>query len=113
MILTFLSLLTFSKFSTPSAVENSEWKRLDGKLKQRLAPIHHLISQCSNPEDLNILGNRLSIEIALFCTENKEVFEESCAKNSEKFVQHPNKTISELEALKNVLKKEAFKDGGQ
>ena len=31
--------------------------------------------------------------------------------HSEKFVSHQNKTISELEALKKVLRKEAFKEG--
>ena len=108
---TFLSLLTFVRFTTPSAVENSEWKKLDKELKQRLAPVHHLIGQCSDPEDLKLLGNRISIEIATFCLENKELFEEKVEKDSEKFVQHPNKTISELEALKKVLKKEAFKEG--
>ena len=99
------------RFTTPSAVENSEWKKLDKELKQRLAPVHHLIGQCSDPEDLKLLGNRISIEIATFCLENKELFEEKVEKDSEKFVQHPNKTISELEALKKVLKKEAFKEG--
>ena len=108
---TFLSLLTFVRFTTPSAVENSEWKKLDKELKQRLAPVHHLLGQCSDPEDLKLLGNRISIEIATFCLENKELFEEKVEKDSEKFVQHPNKTISELEALKKVLKKEAFKEG--
>ena len=111
MTLTFLSLLTFFRFSTPSAVENSEWKRLDKELKQRLASLHHLIAQCSDPEDLNILGNRVSIEIATFCVENKELFEENVKPDSQKFAQHPNKTISELDALKKVLKKEAFKQG--
>ena len=111
MALTFLSLLTFFRFSTPSAVENSEWKRLDKELKQRLASLHHLIAQCSDPEDLNILGNRVSIEIATFCVENKELFEENVKPDSQKFAQHPNKTISELDALKKVLKKEAFKQG--
>ena len=110
-MLTFLSLLTFPRFTTPSEVENSEWKRLDKELKLRLAPIHHLIGQCSDPEDLKVLGNRVSIEIATFCLENKELFEEKVEKDSEKFVQHPNKTISELDILKKVLKKEAFKEG--
>ena len=110
-MLTFLSLLTFPRFTTPSEVENSEWKRLDKELKLRLAPIHHLIGQCSDPEDLKVLGNRVSIEIATFCLENKELFEEKVEKDSEKFIQHPNKTISELEILKKVLKKEAFKEG--
>ena len=31
--------------------------------------------------------------------------------DSEKYVKHQNKTISELEALKKVLRKEAFKEG--
>ena len=110
-MLTFLSLLTFARFITTSEVENSEWKRLYKELKLRLAPIHHLIGQCSDPEDLKVLGNRVSIEIATFCLENKELFEEKVEKDSEKFVQHPNKTISELETLKKVLKKEAFKEG--
>ena len=82
MALTFLSLLTFFRFSTPSAVENSEWKRLDKELKQRLAPLHHLIGQCSDPEDLKLLGNRVSIEIATFCIENKELFEEKVSSDS-------------------------------
>ena len=82
-MLTFLTLLTFPRFTTPSAVENSEWKRLDKELKQRLAPLHHLIGQCHDPEDLKILGNRVSIEIATFCVENKELFEEKVEKDSE------------------------------
>ena len=82
-MLTFLSLLTFPRFTTPSEVENSEWKRLDKELKLRLAPIHHLIGQCSDPEDLKILGNRVSIEIATFCLENKELSEEKVEKDSE------------------------------
>ena len=108
-MLTFLSLLTFARFITTSEVENSEWKRLYKEFKLRLAPIHHLIGKCSDPEDLKVLGNRVSIET--FCLENKELFEEKVEKDSEKFVQHPNKTISELETLKKVLKKEALKEG--
>ena len=44
-------------------------------------------------------------------TKNSLKRQEKVEKNSEKFVQHPNKTISELETLKKVLKKEAFKEG--
>ena len=63
-MLTFLSLLTFARFITTSEVENSEWKMLYKELKLRLAPIHHLIGKCSDPEDLKVLGNRVSIEIS-------------------------------------------------
>ncbi len=105
----FLSLLTFFRFSTPSSVENSEWKRLDKELKQRLAPLHHLISRCSNPDDLKTLGNQISIEISTFCNENKELFAENLNSHSEKFVSHQNKTIAELELRKKELRKEAFK----
>ena len=108
----FLTLALFLKYVVPSFVENSEYKRLDTELKTRLAPLHHLISQCDNPEDLKLLGNRVSIEISTFCSEHKELFEENVAKNpSKKFVNHQNKTIAELEALKKVLRKEAFKAG--
>jgi hypothetical protein len=107
----FLSLLIFFKFCTPSFVENSEWKRLDKELKKRLAPLHHLISSCTDPEDLKILGNRVSIEISAFCQENKGLFEDNVKVNSDKFVQHQNKTIAELEALKKELRREAFVGG--
>ena len=65
-----------------------------------------------NPEDLKLLGNRVSIEISTFCSEHKELFEEKVAKNpTKKFVNHQNKMIAELEALKKVLRKGAFKAG--
>ena len=111
MVPIFLTLVTFLKFVVPSLVENSEIKRLDRELKQRLAPLHHLISQCTDPEDLKLLGNRVSIVISTFCSENSELFAENVPKHSSKFVSHQNKTIAELESLKKTLRKEAFKEG--
>ena len=65
----FLTLALFLKYVVPSFVENSEYKRLDAELKPRLAPLHHLISMCENPEDLKLLGDKVSIELSTFCSE--------------------------------------------
>ena len=107
----FLTLALFLKYVVPSFVENSEYKRLDAELKPRLAPLHHLISMCENPEDLKLLGDKVSIELSTFCSEHRELFEDNVKNPSKKFVSHQNKTIAELEALKKVLRKEAFKEG--
>ena len=85
---------------------------LDPMLKTRLVPLHHLISQCSSPDDLKLLRNWASIEISTFCSEHKGLFEENVAMNpSKKFVNHQDKMIADLEALKKVLRKGAFKAG--
>ena len=102
----FLTLALFLKYVVPSFVENSEYKRLDAELKPRLAPLHHLISMCENPEDLKLLGDKVSIELSTFCSEHKELFEDNVKNPSKKFVSHQNKTIAELEALKKVLRKQ-------
>ena len=106
---TFLTLLTFFRFSSPS-LEDREWKRLNSELKQKLAPLHSLVSSCSIPSDLSLLGNQISLEISNFCTENKELFAEEVKKPQE-FVNHGNKTIAQLEQYKKELRKEAFKAG--
>ena len=111
MVPIFLTLVTFLKFVIPSLVENSEIKRLDNELKQRLAPLHHLISRSTDPEDVQTLGNRVSIIISTFCSENRELFEENDTQHSTKFVKHQNKTIAELENIKKTLRKEAFREG--
>ena len=65
----------------------------------------------SNTFEYIFLGNRVSTEISNFWSENSQLIEENVNPHSEKFVSHQNKTISELEALKKVLRKEAFKEG--
>ena len=107
----FLGLLSFLKFSAPQSVENNEWKRLSLQLKRALAPLHYHISRCTNPEDLKILGNRATEETVKFCTENKELFQEDTNVASEKFKNHQNKTIAELEATKKSLEKRLSKLG--
>ena len=109
MTTTFLSLLTFFRFSSPS-LEVSEWKRLNNQLKQKLAPLHFLISNCSFSSELSVLGNQVSLEISNFCNENKELFAEEF-KPSQEYVNHGNKTIAQLEKYKKELRKEAFKAG--
>ena len=105
----FLTLLTFFRFSSPS-LEDREWKRLNSELKQKLAPLHFLLSSCSDPSDLSLLGDKVSVEISSFCIENKELFAEEVKKPQE-YVSHENKTISQLEKYKKELRKEAFRAG--
>ena len=109
MASTFLYLLTFLCFSAPS-VEVSEWKRLNKELKQILDPIHSLISSCSISEDLSNIGNRISLEVHNFCKGNKELFAQE-AKQPQEYINHQNKTLSQLESYKKQLRKKAFKDG--
>ena len=107
----FLSLLSFVRYTTPPSVDKSEWTRLNCLLKQRLAPLHFEIGRCTDPEDLGKLGDQLSVEVANFCIENKELFEEELKSTSKAFVPHDNRTIAQLETLKKHLRKEAFREG--
>ena len=93
----FLSLLNFIRFSVPS-LEVSEWNRLNKELKQSLAPLHALISQCTSPDDLNIIGNKISLEIHNLCMKYKELFAEE-TKRPQEFFNHQNQTIAQLEKV--------------
>ena len=106
---TFLSLLTFLRFSIPS-IEVSEWKRLNRELKEKLSPLNQLINNCTNSIDLSTIWDKISLEILNFCKENKELFAEE-ANHTQNFVNHKNKAIHQLEAYKRKLRKKAFKNG--
>ena len=74
--------------------------------------LHHLISQCANAVDLKALGDQLSLEISKFCGENKELFAEGDeAKPASKFVNHQDKPLPVLQAIKKKIRKEAFREG--
>ena len=109
----FLSLITFLKYTAPSHVDKSEWEKLNSDLKKKLYPLHLLIGQCNDPADLQVLGEKVSLEIFQFCSAHSELFlQEEQDRPREKFVSHTNKTVSQLEALKKTLRKEAFKNCG-
>ena len=103
-----LSLLTFSRFSTPSSLDKTEWDILNGELKAKLQPLNECINRCSDKDDLNVLGNEAVLKISKFCSEHPEVFEESSSASKKKFriSSHENRTISELKILKKTLRKQ-------
>ena len=74
---TFLSLLSFIKFTGPDSVEKKEWSRHDQALKVKLAPLHHDIAHApsDNPTYIEALGDLLTSEIRQYFLENGEFFE--------------------------------------
>jgi hypothetical protein len=103
----FITLSTLIRFSTPS-LEKDVWKDLSDNLKQELAPLHHHISRCNNPDDIKVLGDQCTIVIRNFLSNHSELFEDE-NKQSSKFRSHSNKTLAQLLELKKTLRKEAFK----
>ena len=103
---TFLSLLSFIKFTGPDNVEKKEWKRHDQVLKVRLAQLHNDIAHApvDNVAYIEALGDTLTSEIRQFFVENIEFFEsDSSSPSSNKFIAHKNSTISQLEDQKKKL----------
>ena len=100
---TFLSLLTFIKFTGPEDVEKKEWTRHDQALKVRLASLHNDIAHApvDNIAYIEALGDTLTSEIRQFFLENIEFFgSDSSSLSSNKFIAHKNSTISQLEVEK-------------
>ena len=94
------------RFSAPT-IEKSEWKELSDTLKSKLAPLHHHISRCNNPDDLKVLGDHCTHVIRDFLCDHSELFQEDPKPHS-KFQKHANNTLKELETRKKALRKEAF-----
>ena len=112
---TFLSLLSFIKFTGPDNVEKKEWKRHDQVLKVRLAQLHNDIAHApvDNVAYIEALGDTLTSEICQLFLENIEFFEsDSSNLSSNKFIAHKNSTISQLEDQKKKLRAEAFGPNG-
>ena len=82
----FLTLATFLKFNTPSIGKN-EWTKLNNELNLKLGPLHHHISTSNQQEDLQVLGNEVTIVIRDFLVEHHELFQdENSKKHSAKFI---------------------------
>ena len=95
---TFLSLLSFIKFTGPDNFEKKEWKRHDQVLKVRLAQLHNDIAHApvDNIAYIEALVDTLTSEIRQFFLENIEFFEsDSSSSSSNKFIAHKNSTISQ------------------
>ena len=106
-----LSLITLLKHRAPSI--NSEYLSvLDSSLKHKLSPLHHHISRCTDPARFrNIMrpAPHFSYRISgrkqrTFCCGEKH--------HSKGFISHPNKTLTELQHLKKVLRKNAVSRAG-
>ena len=112
---TFLSLLSFIKFTGPDNVEKKEWKRHDQVLKVRLAQLHNDIAHApvDNVAYIEALGDTLTSEICQLFLENIEFFESDySSSSSNKFIAHKNSTISQLEDQKKKLRAAAFGPNG-
>ena len=106
-----LSLVTLLKYCAPS-INSEDLSVLDSSLKRKLSPLHHHISRCTDPADLATLGDQLPILLTEFLEENKELFADEKKQHSKGFISHPNKTLTELQHLKKVLRKKAFSRAG-
>ena len=96
----FLTLLSFVKYVAPPNIEKKEWDRLDSELKSQLAPLYRVISTASANE-IPALGDQLTLQLRNFLVLHGDFFEDEAAKNPSKvYVNHQNKTITQLEALK-------------
>ena len=107
----FLSLLSFVKFTGPTEARHSDWERLNKALKPRLAPLHQQIAQCDqeHPDDVEQLGDCLSLVIREFFVEHEDFFLDEAAKvPGKKYVSHNNQTITQLDEKKKILRCEAF-----
>ena len=82
----FLTLATFLKFNR-SSIGKNEWTKLNNELNLKLGPLHHHISTSNHPEDLQVLGNKVTIVIRDFLVEHHELFQDNNSKkHSEKFI---------------------------
>ena len=106
-----LSLVTLLKYCAPS-INSEDLSVLDSSLKRKLSPLHHHISRCTDPADLATLGDQLPILLTEFLEENRELFADEKKQHSKGFISHPNKTLTELQHLKKVLRKKAFSRAG-
>ena len=102
-----LSLVTLLKYCAPS-INSEDLSVLDSSLKRKLSPLHHHISRCTDPADLATLGDQLPILLTEFLEENRELFADEKKQHSKGFISHPNKTLTELQHLKKVLRKKPF-----
>ena len=113
----FLYLLSFVKFTGPTDAGKSDWEQLNKALKPRLAPLHYEISQCdpNNTEQVEQLGDSLSLVIREFFVEHEDFFLDEAAKvPGKKYISHNDQTIAQLEEKKKKLRREAFgKDGSE
>ena len=106
-----LSLVTLLKYCAPS-INSEDLSVLNSSLKCKLSPLHHHISRCTDPADLATLGGQLHILLTEFLEENRELFADEKKQHSKGFISHPNKTLTELQHLKKVLRKKAFSRAG-
>ena len=111
----FLYLLSFVKFTGPTEASQSDWQRLNQALKPRLALLHQQIAQCdqNHPDDVEQLGDSLSLVIREFFVEHEDFFLDEAAKvPGKKYVSHSNQTITQLDEKKKILRREAFGANG-
>ena len=108
---TFLYLLSFVKFTVPTEAGKSDWEQINKALKPRLAPLHYEISQCdpNEPEQVEQLGDSLSVVMREFFVEHEDFFLDEAAKvPGKKYVSHNDQTITQLEEKKKKLRFENF-----
>ena len=106
-----LSLVTLLQYCAPS-INSEDLSVLDSSLKCKLLSLHHHISRCTDPTDLATLEDQLPILLTEFLEENRELFADEKKQHSKGFISHPNKTLTELQHLKKVLRKKAFSRAG-
>ena len=100
----FLYLLSFVKFTGPTEAGQSDWEQLNKALKPRLAPLHQQIAQCDqdHPDDVEQLGDSLSVLIREFFVEHEDFFLDEAAKvpgrgsNRRFFVQISESYLSQI-----------------
>ena len=105
----FLYLFSFVKFTGPAEAGKSDWEQINKALKPRLAPLHYEISQSdpNNPEQVEQLGDSLSLVIREFFAENEDFFLGEAAKvPGKKYISHNDQTITQLEEKKKNLTKQ-------
>ena len=111
----FLYLLSFVKFTGPTEASQSDWQRLNQALKPRLALLHQQIAQCdqNHPDDVEQLGDSLSLVIRDFFVEDEDFFLDEAAKvPGKRYISHSNQTITQLDEKKKILRREAFGANG-
>ena len=99
----YLYLLSFVKFPGPTEASKSDWEKLNQALKPRLAQLHQQAAHCdpNHPDEVEQLGDSLSLVIREFFVEHEDFFLDEAAKvPGKKYVAHNNQTIAQLEEKK-------------
>ena len=109
----FLSLLSFSRFTGPTDAEKKDWTKLNSDLKVRLSPLHQEIGQATDRAHVEVVGDRLFLELGQFFVEHRDFFEYEVSRAPySKFISYKDSTIAQLEVIKKKLRLEAFGENG-